>query len=664
MYFEAICNCSNSFLKRSLVIPAIIAVCLAIVCSNAKLNKLMTHDRAAAVYCNSLQGEIFLFEADLPNTDCMIVGYMPWNAVAGTIARANIMIFIVTASLLILFLIVSIYMFLINEKAKQSEKFQQEKLEADQANAAKSAFLANMSHEIRTPINAVIGMNEMILRESKEVDTIKYAQNAAAASESLLSLINDILDFSKIESGKMELVEETYKLDELIKNLVTMIQTRAENKGLTFNVNVDENIPNELFGDSVRIRQVAVNFLTNAVKYTQVGNVWLNVEYKVQDNDTINLTFAVKDTGIGIHEEDKNKLFKDFERFDSKKNKNIEGTGLGLAITNKLVQMMKGKIDVESVYGEGSTFTVTLPQKVMGTGKVGSFAEKLSSTKKQEAYKVSFIAPEAEVLVVDDNEMNLLVATSLLKATQIQVDTAISGMEALKKLEVKKYDVIFLDQMMPSLDGIETLKLAKEMPNNKSIDSPVIALTANAISGAKEMFLREGFNDYLSKPINAVELEKMLMEYLPIEKLHASDSTEKVENTSTSKEKMSYEHLNIELGLSYSAGMEDMYKNILTMFCNLKDEKQEKMNEAFDNEDWQNYTILVHALKSTSLSVGGEKISSLAKELEIAGKMCISDISSELEKHEGAEYIKEHHSEAMKIYDELVEEGRQYLANS
>ena len=630
----------------------------------AKLNKLMTHDRSAAVYCNSLQGEIFLFEADLPNTDCMIVGYMPWSAVAGTIARANIMIFIVTASLLILFLIVSIYMFLINEKAKQSEKFQQEKLEADQANAAKSAFLANMSHEIRTPINAVIGMNEMILRESKEVDTIKYAQNAAAASESLLSLINDILDFSKIESGKMELVEETYKLDELIKNLVTMIQTRAENKGLTFNVNVDENIPNELFGDSVRIRQVAVNFLTNAVKYTQVGNVWLNVEYKVQDNDTINLTFAVKDTGIGIHEEDKNKLFKDFERFDSKKNKNIEGTGLGLAITNKLVQMMKGKIDVESVYGEGSTFTVTLPQKVMGTGKVGSFAEKLSSTKKQEAYKVSFIAPEAEVLVVDDNEMNLLVATSLLKATQIQVDTAISGMEALKKLEVKKYDVIFLDQMMPSLDGIETLKLAKEMPNNKSIDSPVIALTANAISGAKEMFLREGFNDYLSKPINAVELEKMLMEYLPIEKLHASDSTEKVENTSTSKEKMSYEHLNIELGLSYSAGMEDMYKNILTMFCNLKDEKQEKMNEAFDNEDWQNYTILVHALKSTSLSVGGEKISSLAKELEIAGKMCISDISSELEKHEGAEYIKEHHSEAMKIYDELVEEGRQYLANS
>ena len=569
-----------------------------------KLNERMKFDRSAAVYCSSSQGEFFLFEADLPNTDCIIIGYMPWSAVAGTIARANIMIFIVTASLLMLFLIVSIYMFLINEKAKQSEKFQQAKVAADQANQAKSAFLANMSHEIRTPINAVIGMNEMILRESKEPDIIKYAQNAAAASDALLSLINDILDFSKIESGKMELVEENYHLDDLIKNLVNMIQPRAENKGLYFSVSVDENIPNELFGDSVRIRQVVVNFLTNAVKYTHTGGINFNVECKMRNSEWVDLIFSVKDTGIGIREEDKEKLFKDFERFDNKKNKNIEGTGLGLAITYKLMQMMGGEIKVDSIYGEGSTFTVILPQKIIGENKIGSFSERLSSTKKQEAYKVSFVAPDAKILVVDDNEMNLLVATSLLKATKIQVDTAISGMSALKKMAETHYDIIFLDQMMPSLDGIQTFKMAQEMQENKSRGVPTVALTANAISGAREMFLKEGFTDYLSKPINARQFEEMLVEYLPLEKIHSPENNSEAKIETKESKEENYKYLNVELGLDYSAEMEDVYKSILEMFCNLKNEKQKQLNETFENEDWQNYTILIHALKSTSLQIG------------------------------------------------------------
>ena len=420
----------------------------------AEVNNRLDSSRSAAVYYEGTRGQFFLFGAKLPQTNCSIVGYIPWNAVAGTIARANIMIFIVTSSLLILFLIASVYLFLLNEKAKKSDEFKQAKAEADQANQAKSAFLANMSHEIRTPINAVIGMNEMILRESKEPDTLKYAANAHAASEALLSLINDILDFSKIESGKMELVEETYQLDDLIKNLINMIKSRAEKKDLEFVVNVNENIPNELFGDSVRIRQVVVNFLTNAVKYTQVGTVTFNVEFDVytppnlvEDMPTgdnmILLMFSVKDTGIGIREEDRTKLFKDFERFDNKRNKHIEGTGLGLAITSKLVNMMKGHILVESVYGEGSTFTVILPQKVMGTALVGSFEEKSESTKSTKSeYKASFIAPDAKILVVDDNEMNLLVVTSLLKATKIQVDTAMSGMSALKKMAEEHYDII------------------------------------------------------------------------------------------------------------------------------------------------------------------------------------------------------------------------------
>ena len=544
------------------------------------------------------------------------------------------------------------------------------------AGKAKSQFFAQMSHEIRTPINAVIGMNEMILRECKDAAIIKYAQNAHAASEALLSLINDILDFSKLESDKMELVEETYQLEDLIKNLINMIKFRAEKKSLDFRVRVNENIPNELFGDSTRIRQVVVNFLTNAVKYTKVGGVMFSVDMELgldeeagigRQMGELLLKFSVKDSGIGIRDEDKSKLFKDFERFDAQKNKNIEGTGLGLAITAKLVKMMRGKIEVESVYGEGSTFTVLIPQKAMGTKGVGRFEEKIKSEKpKAEAYRVSFVAPNAKILVVDDNEMNLLVATSLLKATQIQVDTAMSGMSALKKMAEKRYDLVFLDQMMPSLDGIQTLKLAKEMKENKSPGIPMIALTANAISGAKEMFLKEGFTDYLSKPIDAIALENMLMEYLPKALLQTPPEddekpTPKPNVQSSEPRRNSYGLLNVKLGLQYSAGMEDMYRNVLEMFCKLKDEKKAKIKAAFDDKNWNDYTTFIHALKSTSLSIGGEQISELAKKLEESGKILIANSTSELDKQQAEEFITTHHAESMELYDKLVEEGRKYL---
>ena len=535
------------------------------------------------------------------------------------------------------------------------------------AGQAKSQFLAQMSHEIRTPINAVIGMNEMILRECKDASILKYSRNVAQASEALLSLINDILDFSKIESGKMELVEETYKFDEMLKNLINMIKPRAEKKNLEFILNVNENIPNELFGDSVRIRQVVINFLTNAVKYTKVGSVTFSVDMESKTDDTVMLKFSVKDTGIGIRDEDKKRLFKDFERFDSHQNKNIEGTGLGLAITKKLVDMMKGRVQVDSVYGEGSTFMVMIPQKIMGTELIGNFNDKLKlMPSTQQTYSASFIAPDAKILVVDDNEMNLLVVTSLLKQTQIKVDTAMSGMSALKKLADNYYDVIFLDQMMPSLDGIQTLHLAKEMPNNKSIKSPVIALTANAISGAREMFLSEGFTDYLTKPINSQEMEQMLINYLPVEKIQTPEAVE-TETQSTDEpvnsDTNNYEYLNVGLGLQYSANMLDMYKNILSLFCQMKNEKQLKIQEAYNNENWQDYTTFVHALKSTALSVGGEKISAAAKQLETAGKIIISNTSSELEKHQSIEYIKQHHEEAMRLYDLLVSDGNRFLGN-
>ncbi|MBR1729821.1 MAG: response regulator [Selenomonadaceae bacterium] len=543
------------------------------------------------------------------------------------------------------------------------------------AGKAKTQFFAQMSHEIRTPINAVIGMNEMILRECRDSTIINYANNASAAAQSLLSLINDILDFSKLESDKMELVEEVYQLDDLIRNLVSMIKFRAEKKNLDFRVQVNENIPNELFGDSTRIRQIVVNFLTNAVKYTKVGGIMLIVDMELGlDEDTgvkrqlgeLLLEFSVKDSGIGIKDEDKSKLFKDFERFDAKQNKNIEGTGLGLAITAKLVKMMRGKIEVKSVYGEGSTFTVLIPQKVMNKKEIGRFEEKTKTAKsKTDVHKVSFVAPNAKILVVDDNEMNLLVATSLLKVTKIQVDTADSGASALKKMSAKHYDLIFLDQMMPELDGIQTLKLAKEMEENKSKGVPMIALTANAVAGAREMFLKEGFDDYLSKPIDAVALENMLMEYLP-KNLLQEPTEENEKNISKAQNKNptpqnNYDLLNVNLGLQYSAGMEDMYRNVLEMFCKLKDEKKSKIQEAFNNKNWNDYTTFVHALKSTSLSIGGEKISALAKQLEESGKILIDESTSESDKQQAEKFIVNNNSEAMQLYDKVVDEGRKYL---
>lgn len=405
----------------------------------------------------------------------------------------------------------------VTERVRMLERLEREKQRADKANEAKSAFLANMSHEIRTPINAVMGMNEMILRESEEPATLEYAKNIQNASKALLVLINDILDFSKIESGMMEVVEETYSLKMLLSALDTECRMRAEEKGVELTFIVPKDTPSALLGDEVRVRQVLLNILTNAIKYTMKGSVTMTVAYARTGADRVKLTFAVADTGIGIKEENIGRLFGKFDRIDEEQVHAIEGTGLGLSIVDRLVKLMNGTVTVESEYGKGSVFTVCLQQKIVGDETVGSLSEQTKGNEKRRSGLPMFVAPDARILAVDDNKVNLTVIRGLLRKTRVQITCVTGGRECLELVAKEQYDVILLDHMMPALDGIETLEEFKKMPDNKSKDAAVIALTANAMAGVREMYLEKGFTDYLSKPIDGATLEKLLMKYLPPE---------------------------------------------------------------------------------------------------------------------------------------------------
>ncbi len=402
----------------------------------------------------------------------------------------------------------------VTERVRMLERVGMEKQRADKANEAKSVFLANMSHEIRTPINAVMGMNEMILRESDDAAVLEYARNIRDASKTLLVLINDILDFSKIESGMLEVVEKVYSLKALLKALKVECGMRAEEKGLALHFTVPEDTPECLLGDEVRVRQIILNILTNAVKYTMKGSVTMTVSYQWVQENAIELAFAVKDTGIGIREENIGRLFDQFDRVNEEQVHTIEGTGLGLSIVDRLVKLMHGSVKVESVYGEGSTFTVCLQQQVIGKETVGSLEE---SAKREGRSKGApmFTAPAARILAVDDNKVNLTVIKGLLRKTKVQVTFAQSGHECLQCVAKERYDVILLDHMMPGMDGIETLSAMRDMPDNQSKEAAVIVLTANAMAGVREMYLEKGFDDYLAKPIEGTALEQLLMRYLP-----------------------------------------------------------------------------------------------------------------------------------------------------
>lgn len=406
----------------------------------------------------------------------------------------------------------------VTESYEYTVNLEKQKAIAENANKAKTDFLARMSHEIRTPINSVLGMNEMILRESTEPGIKKYAMNIKTSANSLLGIINDILDSTKIESGKMEIIPVEYELDSLLNDTVNMIYVRIKDKNLQFNVEVDETLPNKLYGDDVRIRQVLLNLLTNAVKYTHEGSVSLTVSGK-RSGDSIVMCYTVKDTGIGIKQEDLSRLFESFERIEESRNRNIEGTGLGMNIVMNLLKLMGTELKVDSVYGTGTTFSFELEQRIISDQAIGNFRERVEKLGEEYTYQSLFVAPDAKVLVVDDNDINRMVFSCMLLNTKMQITEAASGMEALELVVKEHFDIIFLDHMMPELDGVETLKRMKTMENNLCKNSPVIILTANAVTGAKEQYLAEGFDDYLSKPIMPEKLERIIKDRLPKEYL-------------------------------------------------------------------------------------------------------------------------------------------------
>ncbi|MBP5385589.1 MAG: response regulator [Lachnospiraceae bacterium] len=412
------------------------------------------------------------------------------------------------------------------------DELQKQKDIADKANETKSLFLANMSHEIRTPINAVLGMDEMILRESTERSIRSYASDIMSAGKTLLSLINDILDLSKVEAGRMELVPVQYELSSLINDLMNLIRDRAVKKGLKFTVDADPKIPHLLYGDETRIRQCVLNLLTNAVKYTENGSVILHVTGEPKDDTHIMLGFAVEDTGIGMKREDMEKLFSPYKRLEEKRNRAIEGTGLGMSITHHLLKLMGSELKVETEYGKGSNISFLVEQRVEDKTGIGELSARIGEGSREEEsnYRELFHAPDARILVVDDTEMNLSVIENLLHKTEIRIDTALSGRDAIMLASSNPYDVIFIDHMMPDMDGIETLQHIRT--EGKNTATPAVALTANAVSGAREMYLNAGFTDYISKPVDGVRLEKKLKSLLPQDKLMEPAQAEKPEDLS------------------------------------------------------------------------------------------------------------------------------------
>ena len=524
-----------------------------------------------------------------------------------------------------------------------------EKAIAEETNRAKTAFLANMSHEIRTPINAILGMNELILRESEDSDITSYSETIRTAGNSLIGLVDNILDFSQIDSGAIQIESSEYDLSSMINDLIDSIRSSAEEKGLKLLFDINPDTPKTLYGDEKRIKQVVTNLLTNAVKYTQKGSVLLTIGYTLPEDDpeSVILNVSVRDTGIGIKEEDLPRLFNQFDRIELSRNRNIEGAGLGMSITKGLLELMGSELNVESVYGEGSSFAFSIKQGIRGSAKLGNYRDSYNEDLGiRKAYRERFVAPEAEVLVVDDNQLNLVVFGNLLMQTCVKIDFANDGFEAVEMSRDKKYDVIFMDIMMPDKDGVETLREIRAQQGNPNHDTPCVCLTANAVAGAKAEYLSEGFDDYLTKPIEHEKLEEILLGFLPKDKIR-SESQDISVNVKESVEGLEEKldiisesgKIDIDAGIKNSGSVQ-AYLPLLKVFYDSIGDKAGELERFYDENDFGNYTIKVHALKSSARIIGAADLGEKAFNLETAGKE--GNIAYILDKHR--ELITEYRS--------------------
>lgn len=595
--------------------------------------------------------------------------------------------------------------------------------QAMQAAAQKSDFLANMSHEIRTPMNAVLGMAEMALREDMTPQAKQYVRQIRSSGKNLLVIINDILDFSKIESGKMNIVEVVYEPLSIVNDLANIVNTRIGSKELEFTVDFDPKLPHKLYGDNIRIQQILLNLLNNAVKFTEHGEVHMSISFSEIDSDNVMLKAVIKDTGIGIKKQDMGKLFRSFQQVDSKRNRNIEGTGLGLAISQQLLRLMNGSISVESEYEKGSTFYVELPQKIINPapsiphpdssvtaaliieneyvyaqvckdletlgieyinleyeGSLDSitsgfiivekhlFSDRIKKTVmdnpdvrclliapydspcdvsqprvkmlhkpiyslglysalglggdilpecESESDNFAFTAPDAHVLIVDDNPINLTVACGIIEPLKMQVDTANGASEAIEKVKKLKYDIVFMDHMMPGVDGVETTHIIRRLIVGYE-NVPIIALTANAIGGTKEMFIQEGMNDFVAKPIEVSDIVAMIRKWLPKEKIIPAVSEKAAPPAQSNTNTLVIEGLNTKQALSL-LGSEKLYMQILREYYLSIDKRAAIITGALEKSDIKGYTIEVHSLKSTSKQLGADALAELAARLEKAG---------------------------------------------
>ena len=490
---------------------------------------------------------------------------------------------------------------------------------AENASRAKTDFLANMSHEIRTPMNAVVGMSELIIEESRGRKMYDYACNIKSAALNLLSIINDILDISKVEAGKMDLVEDTYYLQILVQDTVNLVKVAAAQKGLQMKLDLAENLPYLLYGDEGRIRQILINVLNNAIKFTKNGYVSMKVYGAYIDTDYIKLSFEIEDTGIGIKKEDLQTIFEVFQQIDMKKNRKTEGTGLGLAITKRLVQLMHGDILVESQYGKGTKFTIHINQKIEDKKTIREMPVTRESIQRTDTRM--FTCDDYRVLVVDDNVINRKVAIAMIEAYGFIVDDVDSGSKAIEMIKNHKYNMIFMDHMMPEMDGIEATHVIRSECGENGRTVIIIALTANAIEGAREMYLGNGFQDFLSKPFERIQLHDILNKWIPEKRKNYLDT--QVEENKITEDEMAeiFMHgVNVREAVKNRNGGIDDYLELLNLFYLDGMNKKSYLEQLAVEENYTEYQIEAHALKSAAANIGAEKLSELAKQQEMAVK--------------------------------------------